>query len=91
MSSAIIAHPQLESAVKACAAALRRLVESELPPDLQRRIERLSREKEFLDEQQHAELSTLADFWRNRLIEKLEARAALEKLEELVPDLVNDR
>lgn len=80
--------PEFESAVKACASALRRLADSELPPDLLRQIERLSQRKEFLDSDQHAELSALTEFWRSRLIEKLEARTALQRLRDLAPDLV---
>jgi hypothetical protein len=89
LPTALIIDPTLESAVKACAAALRRLADSELPADLLSRIERLSQEKEFLDTDQRAELTALADFWRKRVIEKLDARAALERLQELAPDLVN--
>jgi DNA-binding transcriptional regulator YbjK len=74
----------LESALLTCAAVLRRLAAFELHPDLQHRIEQLSQQKEFLDEGQHAELLALAEFWRKRLIEKLEARAALERLKEFI-------
>jgi hypothetical protein len=70
--------------------ALRRLASSELPEELRRRIEELSLDKEFLDREQHAELTALADFWRKRLLEKLEARVALDRLRELAPDLVNE-
>ena len=74
----------LKSALRTCAAVLQRLAAFELHPHLRRRIEQLSQQKEFLDEEQQAELIALADFWRTRLIEKLEARAALERIKEFI-------
>ena len=44
--------------------------------------------KEFLNEEEHAELLSLVEFARRRTIEKLQAQLALKQLHESVPELV---
>ncbi len=64
------------------------MAEYELDPTLARYVQELSERKEFLDQSQHDELMALVAFSQQRTIEKLEARAALKRLRELFPDLI---
>ncbi len=80
---------ELKTALSPTVAALRRLAEYELEPSIDRRIQRLGEQKEFLGKEEHAELMALVTFAERRTIEKLEAEVALKRLRELIPDLVN--
>ena len=84
------AEPKFRSALEACANALGRMAEYELDPTLARYVQELSERKEFLDQSQHDELMALVAFSQQRTIEKLEARAALKRLRELFPDLIQE-
>ena len=79
---------QLRSALTSTVTALRRLANYELESPLARRLELLSERKEFLNEEEHAELLSLVEFARRRSIEKLEAQLALKQLHEIVPEMV---
>ena len=68
--------------------ALGRVADYELDANLARFVQDLSERKEFLDRSQHDELMALVAFSQQRAIEKLEARAALKRLRELFPDLI---
>jgi hypothetical protein len=81
--------PQLRLALNSTETALRRLANYELDPPLAGRLEFLSERKEFLNEEEHAELLALVGFARRRTIEKLEARLALKQLHEIVPEMVS--
>jgi hypothetical protein len=61
----------------------------ELEPPIARRIEDLSERKEFLDSADHDELLALVHFAQQRTLERLEAQVALQRLREIVPELVN--
>jgi hypothetical protein len=88
MSTVSTAEPKFRSALEACANALGRLADYELDPNLAKFVRDLSERKEFLDPSQHDELMALVAFSQQRAIEKLEARAALKRLRELFPDLI---
>jgi hypothetical protein len=79
---------QLRLALTSTVTALRRLANYELDVPLARRLELLSERKEFLNEEEHAELLSLVEFTRRRTIEKLEAQLALKQLHESVPEMV---
>jgi hypothetical protein len=81
--------PQLRLALNATETALRRLANYELDPPLAGRLDSLSERKEFLNEEEHAELLALVEFARRRTIETLEARLALKHLHEIVPEMVS--
>ena len=49
----------------------------------------LGERKESLSPDEHAELMTFVSFGEKRAIEKLEAQAALQKLDETLPGLLN--
>lgn len=81
--------PQLRSALHSTETALRRLAEYELEAPLARRLEELSERKEFLGEEEHAELMALVEFWRRRTVEKMEAKVALKELAEALPEMMS--
>ena len=66
------------------------MAEYELDPAIAQLLERLSERKEFLDQEKHDELLALVDFARQRTIEKLEARLALQRLRDVLPDMVEN-
>jgi len=88
MSIASTIEPRFQSAMMACIASLRRLAGYELEPSIAHRLQELSEQKEFLDSREHEELMALVGFSQKRSIEKLEAQAALQRLGEVLPELV---
>jgi hypothetical protein len=64
--------------------ALRRMADYELEPPIQRRMLDLGERKEFLADDERAELLSLVEFTEHRMIERLEARLALCELEQAV-------
>jgi hypothetical protein len=89
VSTISTAEPRFRSALDACVSALRRLAGYELDPGIARQLQGLSERKEFLDPAQHDELLALVSFSQQRAVEKLEAQAALKRLRELFPDVVD--
>ena len=88
MATLLAAEPRLEPALKACITALRGLAEYELAPALSERLLEMSENKEFLDCDQHDQLLALVEFTQQRSKEKLEAQAALQRLREIIPEMV---
>ena len=82
--------PQFLAAIQACTVALRRLADYELNPPLSRRMHALGARKEFLSSAEHEELLALVDFAHQRTIEKLEAQAALDRLQTALPGVLSD-
>ncbi len=80
--------PSLVSALGLCVDSLRRLADYQLDERLNQHMLSLGERKEFLGEGEHAELLSLVEFTEQRTLEKLEARLALARLGELLPDLV---
>ena len=72
-----------------CARALRPVADYQLEPTLDRRLRDLGERKEFLSPEEHAELIDLVAFSRKRSIEKLGARLALRRLNEIAPEVVS--
>jgi hypothetical protein len=79
--------PAFLSMLHKCVDTLQRISAYELPPSLDRRLRTLGESEEFLNQAEHEELLALVDFARQRTLEKLEARAALEKVCALMPDV----
>jgi hypothetical protein len=71
MTTVSIEDPQFQSAIQACAVALRRMATYKLDPSLHRRMRALGELKEFLTPAEHEELLALVDFAHQRTIEKL--------------------
>lgn len=90
MTTVSLEDPQFQSAIQACAVALRRMANYELDPSLHRRMRTLGEQKEFLTSAEHEELLALVDFAHQRTIEKLEARAALDRLRTALPGMLSD-
>ena len=90
MSTISTTEPQFQAAVNAAVAALRRIIGYELEPGLAHRMDDLADRKEFLDPAQHAELLALVGFVQQRSVERLEARLALRRLHDSLPDLVDE-
>ena len=88
MSIVSTTDPSFRGAVDASIASLRRLAEYALPPALDARLRDLAERKELLSDDEHDELLMLVEFTQHRTIEKLEAQAALDKLQRVLPDLV---
>jgi hypothetical protein len=82
--------PQFQSAIEACAGALRRMAAYELHSTLTQRMHALGERKEYLTQAEHDELLALVDFTQKRTMEKLEAQAALARLRAALPGLVSD-
>jgi hypothetical protein len=82
--------PQFQRAIQACAVALRRMADYELDPSLHRRMQELGERKEFLSQGEQEELLALVDFAHQRTIEKLEAQAALDRLQTALPGVLSD-
>jgi hypothetical protein len=77
-----------EEVLRDCVAALRRSAAYRLPPALDRRLLWLSENKDQLTEPQRDELLALAEFAGELTVDKLQARAALQRLVALWPDPV---
>jgi hypothetical protein len=82
--------PQFQRAIQACAVALRRMASYQLDPPLHRRMHELGERKEFLSQGEHEELLALVDFAHKRILEKLEAQAALDRLRMALPGVLSD-
>jgi len=81
--------PKFLRAIQSCVQTLRRLANYELPAALDRRLQELGEQKEFLDPAAHQDLLALVAFSQQRTLEKLEAQVALKRLQELFPELVD--
>ncbi len=82
--------PQFQSAIEACAVALRRMADYELNATLSQRMHQLGTRKEYLNSEEHKELIALVDFTQKRTVEKLEAQAALSRLRAALPSLLSE-
>lgn len=80
--------PQFQSAIEACAVALKRMADYELNPTLRQRMHELGERKEYLGPDEHEELLALVDFSQKRTVEKLEAQTALSRLRAALPGLL---
>jgi hypothetical protein len=90
MATVSTAEPGFQLAVSSCVSPLRRLAAYELDPPLARRLQHLSEHKEFLGPEEHDELMALVMFTQQRTIDKLEAQVALQRLRNILPDMVQD-
>ena len=86
MATSTVSDPQLATALGACRLALRRIARTTLDPAIDQRMLELGERKEFLNTGEHAELMALVNFAQNRTLEKLEAEAALQRLDAAYPE-----
>lgn len=87
MPTVSVNEPRFREALDSCVSVLRRLASYQLEPGMERRLTKLSENKEFLGESEHEELLELVEFAQERTVDKLAALAALKQLGELVPEL----
>jgi hypothetical protein len=78
---------QAELVLRACIETLRKVASYRLPHVLDQRLLWLSENKECLDENERAELAALVEFSDDRSLGKAQARAALEQLNRVYPEL----
>jgi hypothetical protein len=78
-----------EEALRDCIATLQLVASYRLPPPIDRRLLWLSENKERLTHGEREELLALLDFSEDRSLEKVKARATLQRLGELFPELVH--
>ena len=86
--SAVEVAPQIRPLLEGAVAALQRVADSELDPDVVERMHQLGERKEFLDPVEKQEYARLVNFWMKRAIEKADATVALQRIRDAVPDLV---
>jgi hypothetical protein len=89
MSATAPAEPAWQAALASSAAALRRLANYALPPELDHRILDLGERKESLTPDERAELLAWVAFTQERSAEKLAAEAALRRLAAVCPELAS--
>ncbi len=89
MPTISLGDPKLQCALRSCVQTLQRLATYELPSSLDQRMQELGEQKEFLGPSEHDELLALVSFSQQRTLEKLEAKVALQRLQEFFPEVVN--
>ncbi len=72
---------RLQAALRTCERALRRVADYRLDPALDQRLRELGERKEWLSRAEHEELLALIAFTQQRTLDKLEAEAALQELQ----------
>jgi hypothetical protein len=80
-----LADQRVQSALRHGVFALQRVANYALPAALDRRMQALGENKEFLGQAEHEELLALVTFTHERTIEKLQAEVALRELQTLLP------
>jgi hypothetical protein len=76
----------LEEAVN----VLRSVAEFRLEPDTEERMRALGEKKDDCSLVEREEHRQLADFWRRRALQKLQALNVLKRLRQVAPELVGD-
>jgi hypothetical protein len=85
MTPTSLADSRVQSALGHGVRALRRVANYALPPALDRRMQELGENKEYLGEADREELLALVTFAQDRTLEKLQAELALRELQTLLP------
>jgi hypothetical protein len=90
MSSLLTPDPgAVASVIENCVATLRRVAEYRLPPALDERLLWLSENKESLSQVERQELLALVEFADEKTAEKLQAQAALRRIDKVFPKLAS--
>jgi hypothetical protein len=89
MSAETQTEPEWKPALMASAAALRRLADYKLPPELDRRLHELGERKESLSPDERAEYLAWIAFTEERSIEKMRAELALHSLAAVCPEVAS--
>lgn len=83
--------PQGEPVLRNCVDTLNRMASYRLPHALDQRLLWLSENKELLDNAQREELVALVELADHRALDKVQAKAVLEQLSKIYPELVSDQ
>ena len=83
--------PHEAPVLRDCVDTLNRVANYHLPRALDQRLLWLSENKERLDDLQREELGALVDLADRRALDKVQARAIVEQLARIYPDLVNEQ
>lgn len=86
MTPATLADSHVQAALRHGVHALQRVANYALPAALDRRLQQLGENKEYLEAAEHEELLALVTFTQERTLEKLQAELALRELRALLPD-----
>ena len=86
MTPATLADSRVQSALRHGVHALKRVASYGLPSALDRRMQQLGENKEYLGASEHEELLALVTFAHERTLEKLQAELALRELQPFLPD-----
>lgn len=87
MSTTAPLEPAWQVALTSSVAALRRIADYALPPELDRRVLELGERKETLAPDERAELLAWIAFTQQRSAEKLQAEIALRRISAICPEL----
>jgi hypothetical protein len=88
-TSANMIPPYGEPILRNCMDTLQRMANYRLPSALDQRLLWLSENKDQLDESQREELVALVEIADQRSLDKVQAKAALEGLARIYPDLLS--
>ncbi|MBY0522219.1 MAG: hypothetical protein K2R98_02410 [Gemmataceae bacterium] len=86
MTPMTLADSRVQAALRHGVHALTRVATYVLPSALDRRLQQLGENKEYLGAADHEELLALVTFTHERTLEKLQAELALRELQSLIPD-----
>lgn len=86
MAPTTLADSRVQSALRHGVHALKRVANYALPAALDRRLQELGENKEYLGAAEHEELLALVTFTQERTLEKLQAELAMHELQTLLPD-----
>lgn len=86
MTPAALTDSHVQAALRHGVDALKRVANYVLPAALDRRLQQLGEDKEYLGAAEHEELLALVTFTQERTLEKLQAELALRELQTLLPD-----
>ncbi len=86
MTSTTLTDARVQAALRHGVNALKRVANYVLPAALDRRLQELGENKEYLGAADHEELLALVTFTHDRTLEKLQAEVALRELQPLVPN-----
>ena len=86
MSPTTLSDSRVQSALRHGVHALKRVANYVLPAALDRHLQELGEDKEYLSAAAHEELLALVTFTQERTLEKLQAELALRELQSLLPD-----
>jgi hypothetical protein len=82
--------PNLYSALEDAVGVLRNVAEYRMEPEVDDRMHAIGENKEACSRKEREEHRELADFWRRRTLQKLQALNVLKRLHQVAPELVGD-